>query len=209
MAPHPDYAEPFFILHCPFYIPFLIFVAPKRDVAQSGSVLAWGARGRGFESRLPDHKNRPNRKVRRFFVFSPFGSLPDSAAGITPHPDYSNVRPKAVGKHNFVYSLPKCPRRWPDGNFRHASPTSPRRWSSRRGSIRCPRARHHVQNTVASQLGQARRREQHSPRNFGSPVGCSLSRRRLHPGGSVFKPFFFPDGNRLLDRVDDIAGRLE
>ncbi len=25
-----------------------------RAVAQSGSALAWGARGRGFESRLPD-----------------------------------------------------------------------------------------------------------------------------------------------------------
>ena len=27
----------------------------KRAVAQSGSALAWGARGRGFESRQPDH----------------------------------------------------------------------------------------------------------------------------------------------------------
>jgi hypothetical protein len=27
----------------------------KRDVAQPGSALAWGARGRGFESRRPDH----------------------------------------------------------------------------------------------------------------------------------------------------------
>lgn len=27
----------------------------QRAVAQSGSVLAWGARGRGFESRQPDH----------------------------------------------------------------------------------------------------------------------------------------------------------
>lgn len=28
----------------------------SRAVAQSGSALAWGARGRGFESRLPDEK---------------------------------------------------------------------------------------------------------------------------------------------------------
>ncbi len=28
-----------------------------RDVAQPGSVLAWGARGRWFESSHPDHKN--------------------------------------------------------------------------------------------------------------------------------------------------------
>ena len=27
----------------------------RRDVAQPGSALAWGARGRGFESRRPDH----------------------------------------------------------------------------------------------------------------------------------------------------------
>jgi hypothetical protein len=28
---------------------------PVRDVAQSGRVLEWGSRGRGFESRRPDH----------------------------------------------------------------------------------------------------------------------------------------------------------
>ena len=43
----------FYIMHFTFLC--LIFMLPKRDVAQSGSVLAWGARGRGFESRLPDH----------------------------------------------------------------------------------------------------------------------------------------------------------
>ena len=38
---------------------FFCFSSPplfrQRAVAQSGSVLAWGARGRGFESRQPDH----------------------------------------------------------------------------------------------------------------------------------------------------------
>jgi hypothetical protein len=31
-----------------------------RGVAQPGSALAWGARGRGFESRRPDHNNEPS-----------------------------------------------------------------------------------------------------------------------------------------------------
>jgi hypothetical protein len=32
----------------------------SRDVAQPGSALAWGARGREFKSRRPDHlKNQP------------------------------------------------------------------------------------------------------------------------------------------------------
>jgi hypothetical protein len=30
------------------------FPVKIRDVAQSGSALAWGARGRGFKSRRPD-----------------------------------------------------------------------------------------------------------------------------------------------------------
>ena len=39
---------------------FLVFsynVRVFRGVAQPGRVLAWGARGRRFESRHPDHKN--------------------------------------------------------------------------------------------------------------------------------------------------------
>gem|GEM_PF-4499108 len=41
----------------------------KRAVAQSGSALAWGARGRGFESRLPDTQKRIAKR-RSFFVCS-------------------------------------------------------------------------------------------------------------------------------------------
>ncbi len=37
---------------------------PNRDVAQPGSALAWGARGREFESRHPDPvKSRPQRDL--------------------------------------------------------------------------------------------------------------------------------------------------
>ena len=37
---------------------------PNRDVAQPGSALAWGARGREFESRHPDQvKSRPQRDL--------------------------------------------------------------------------------------------------------------------------------------------------
>ena len=35
-------------------VKFYIFAIPFRDVAQSGSVRAWGARGRWFESSHPD-----------------------------------------------------------------------------------------------------------------------------------------------------------
>ena len=37
-----------------------------RDVAQSGSVLAWGARGRWFESSRPDFKNKVLQFCRAF-----------------------------------------------------------------------------------------------------------------------------------------------
>ena len=37
---------------------------PNRDVAQPGSALAWGARGREFESRHPDPvKSRPQSNL--------------------------------------------------------------------------------------------------------------------------------------------------
>ena len=34
-----------------------LYLKPLRGVAQPGSALAWGARGRGFESRRPDNHN--------------------------------------------------------------------------------------------------------------------------------------------------------
>ena len=34
-----------------------------RDVAQPGSVLAWGARGRWFESSHPDSQNKTHREM--------------------------------------------------------------------------------------------------------------------------------------------------
>ncbi len=37
-----------------FAIKFVVLCAPRRGVAQLGSALAWGARGRGFKSRRPD-----------------------------------------------------------------------------------------------------------------------------------------------------------
>ena len=45
----------------------------KRAVAQSGSALAWGARGRGFESRLPEKQRRLDRKVGPFLLPSKRG----------------------------------------------------------------------------------------------------------------------------------------
>ena len=43
-----------------------------RDVAQSGSVLAWGARGRGFESRHPDNKGSSEPKSLQILRFAGF-----------------------------------------------------------------------------------------------------------------------------------------
>ena len=45
----------------------------KRAVAQSGSALAWGARGRGFESRLPEKQRRLSRKTGPFLLPSKRG----------------------------------------------------------------------------------------------------------------------------------------
>ncbi len=42
---------------------------PSRGVAQSGSALAWGARGRVFESLRPDHINQG---VARFYLATLF-----------------------------------------------------------------------------------------------------------------------------------------
>ena len=48
-----------------------------RAVAQSGSALAWGARGRGFESRLPDTIKRSvmvTTTAERFTFAPPCGT---------------------------------------------------------------------------------------------------------------------------------------
>ena len=58
------------ISHCALFI-IHYFCFSIRDVAQSGSVLAWGARGRGFESRLPDKQKRLTIIVNLFcYCFS-------------------------------------------------------------------------------------------------------------------------------------------
>ena len=59
---------------------------PNRDVAQPGSALAWGARGREFESRHPDQqKALRNRKA--FFMGASQAQLERSAhkKGLQPH----------------------------------------------------------------------------------------------------------------------------
>ena len=40
-----------------------------RAVAQPGSALAWGARGRGFESRQPDHSKKSSSSEDGFFDY--------------------------------------------------------------------------------------------------------------------------------------------
>ena len=47
-----------------------------RGVAQPGRVLAWGARGRRFDSCHPDHKNLNRRDCDGFFLADQF--LPES-----------------------------------------------------------------------------------------------------------------------------------
>ncbi len=51
-----------------------------RDVAQLGSALVWGASGRGFKSRHPDHhiyfiESQVVRKTAWEFAFSPFSPI--------------------------------------------------------------------------------------------------------------------------------------
>ena len=48
-----------------------IFADEKRDVAQPGSVLAWGASGRWFESSHPDKKGCQNLDSH-FFILTLF-----------------------------------------------------------------------------------------------------------------------------------------
>ncbi len=43
----------------------------RRGVAQLGSVLEWGSRGREFEPRHSDHKEKP-RFIRGFFILHIF-----------------------------------------------------------------------------------------------------------------------------------------
>ena len=48
---------------------FSTFASQFRGVAQPGSVLAWGARGRGFESRHPDEIDHKPLIFSGFFFF--------------------------------------------------------------------------------------------------------------------------------------------
>ena len=63
----------------------------SRAVAQSGSALAWGARGRGFESRLPD-------EIKRSAMVHPLLSV--SALYIQMRD--SNTRPRSKGGSVFA-----------------------------------------------------------------------------------------------------------
>ena len=50
---------------------FCIFASANRGVAQLASALAWGARGRTFESYHPDsNKLKPFRKLEGFCFFN-------------------------------------------------------------------------------------------------------------------------------------------
>jgi hypothetical protein len=53
-----------------------------RDVAQPGSALAWGARGREFKSRRPDHLLIPGIRWRGSHRFESIFSLRCAAPGI-------------------------------------------------------------------------------------------------------------------------------
>jgi hypothetical protein len=46
----------------------LLYFALSRGVAQPGSVLAWGARGRVFESLRPDQLHQRVAAMRPFFI---------------------------------------------------------------------------------------------------------------------------------------------
>ena len=51
----------------PFFFVVRFDIIILRDVAQLGSALAWGARGRKFKSCRPDHFK--HKAINRFFIF--------------------------------------------------------------------------------------------------------------------------------------------
>ena len=63
----------------------------SRAVAQSGSALAWGARGRGFESRLPDEIKGSAKVITAAEPFCFVIQMRDS-----------NTRPRSKGGFGFA-----------------------------------------------------------------------------------------------------------
>ena len=64
-------AEGFFTKKRNFCLIFAALESTIRDVAQPGSALAWGARGRKFESCRPDHKVKASAKAGAFAFWGP------------------------------------------------------------------------------------------------------------------------------------------
>ncbi len=82
----------FSVLANPHFPCFLRPPFTKRAVAQSGSALAWGARGRGFESRQPDSKKLPSREL--FSIRQPRRKSSRESTGlkaVNASPIYSEV----------------------------------------------------------------------------------------------------------------------
>ena len=77
----------------------------SRAVAQSGSALAWGARGRGFESRLPDEikgSAMVTTAAEPFcFIFTRGNRTPDPAAKGDPSPPVKQATPRQGGRRKL------------------------------------------------------------------------------------------------------------
>lgn len=101
-------AQSFFALYLPSQKPLYIII---REVAQPGSALGWGSRGRKFESCLPDKKAQQNAElfyfqilnlIRSFFSFSRVcqSIKRNSSTSINPSSDpeilFHDIMPAAI-----------------------------------------------------------------------------------------------------------------
>ena len=79
-----------------------------RGVAQPGRVLAWGARGRRFESCHPDHKNK-KRPCADFYFYSGYNGSTRRIVQAMPGSEQAQRSIKKRGRPPF-FNLKIC---WP------------------------------------------------------------------------------------------------
>src|SRR5882724_6120595 len=100
-------AEGFFTKKRNFCLIFAALESTIRDVAQPGSALAWGARGRKFESCRPDHKVKASAKAGAF-SFCPLG-IPGNRAERTSLFLFTLPGSNALNGRNLFPDLPDRP----------------------------------------------------------------------------------------------------
>ena len=159
-----------------------IHSSSPRGVAQLGSALALGARGRGFKSRHPDCRSRPDRPGNRRFFPRGARALPMPSAG-SPTLDARNHAPESTPRSVKEYAC--------EEHRRDSEPDA--RAARHRGAVR--RARAEPQEGVpgdrpagpGSRLppGQG---PQRGDRPAGGPGRPSSTRRSRRPSRRTSSP---------------------